>query len=491
MSSPTLTQRKVADHSNGHSNGNGHTNGNGVAHQAEKARSGYGAFGVHGSHVTWTWWILTVCGLIVVPFVVYWCWICTEYNKGEMILPYYTKSVHGHSTYDLSSWWDFVSGKILDHAIPSFRAWKIYLLWTAFQAILFKFGPGHKQKGVELKGGERLEYTFNGQFAFFTTLVVAFYLHYTNTFNLTALVDLFPEMLTVCIIWCSLVIGGIYLFARINGTIENQTDSILYDYFMGPQLNPMMFKGQALQFDIKWFYELRPGIMHWFFTTLAFAARQYDDLGYISIPMALVCFYHLCFVNACYKGEHCVIWTMDIIHEKFGWMLLMLDIVMVPFVFPMQAYYVYRAQPDHHIAYYIFFASMHIIGYYIFDTANSQKDYFREKPDEAVPSGFPRLPWGRLKNPKYIQTKRGTKLLVDGWWQYARHCNYLGDILMSWSWGLTCGYTSIFPFAYTAYLTPLLIHREIRDDLVCSEKYGDDWDKYKKAVPYRICPYVY
>ena len=239
------------------------------------------------------------------------------------------------------------------------------------------------------------------------------------------------------------------------------------------------------------FFELRIGIMQWFFTTLAFASKQYDEQGYVSLAMALVCFYHLCFVNACYKGEHCVIWTMDIIHEKFGWMLLMLDIVMVPFIFPMQAYYVYKSDTQYSTAYLLFFLAVHCLAYYMFDTANSQKDYFRELPSEAVPSGFPRLPWGRLTNPKYIQTKRGTKLLVDGWWAWARHCNYMGDILMSWSWGLTCGYTSIFPFAYTAYLTPLLIHREIRDDRECAEKYGEDWEKYKKLVPYRICPYVY
>ena len=425
-----------------------------------------------------------MCGIVVVPFLVYWCWICVEYNGGSMILPY-------RDTKDLTTWINYVFGKIRDEAVPSWQAWQIYLTWTAFQAILFKFGPGHKQKGVVLQDGSRQEYTFNGQFAFFTTLIVAFYLHFTGNFRLTVLYDLFPQMLTVCIVWCSFVIGAIYVAARINGTIENQTDSILYDYFMGPQLNPTIGKGTWYQFDLKWFYELRPGIMHWFFTSLAFASKQYDEHGYVSLAMVLVCFYHLCFVNACYKGEHCVIWTMDIIHEKFGWMLLMLDIVMVPFIFPMQAYYVYKSDSHYSTAYLLFFLTMHLIGYFIFDTANSQKDYFREKPSEAVPSGFPRLPWGRLTNPKYIQTKRGTKLLVDGWWAWARHCNYLGDILMSWSWGLTCGYTSIFPFAYTAYLTPLLIHREIRDDRECQEKYGEDWDKYKTLVPWRICPYVY
>ena len=186
-----------------------------------------------------------MAGIVVVPFLVYWCWICVEYHKGDMFLPY-------RDTKDLSSWFQYVFGLIRSEAVPTWEAWRIYLTWTALQAVLAKFGPGHKQKGVVLQDGTRLEYTFNGQFAFFTTLIIAFYLHFTGSFRLTVLYDLFPQMLSVCIIWCSLVIGAIYIAARATGTIENQTDSILYDYFMGPQLNPHIGKGTYFSFDIKW-----------------------------------------------------------------------------------------------------------------------------------------------------------------------------------------------------------------------------------------------
>jgi len=32
------------------------------------------------------------------------------------------------------------------------------------------------------------------------------------------------------------------------------------------------------------------------------------------------------------------------------------------------------------------------------------------------------------------------------------------------------------------------VHRSIRDDHMCHEKYGDDWIKYKGIVPYRFIP---
>lgn len=33
---------------------------------------------------------------------------------------------------------------------------------------------------------------------------------------------------------------------------------------------------------------------------------------------------------------------------------------------------------------------------------------------------FPQLPGGTVENPKFIQTQHGNKLLVDGWWAWAR-----------------------------------------------------------------------
>ena len=65
-------------------------------------------------------------------------------------------------------------------------------------------------------------------------------------------------------------------------------------------------------------------------------------------------------------------------------------------------------------------ALMHIIGYWMFDTANSQKDYFREKEcdGDEIRKGFPRLFWDQLETPEYLTTDYGTKLLISGQWKY-------------------------------------------------------------------------
>lgn len=63
-----------------------------------------------------------------------------------------------------------------------------------------------------------------------------------------------------------------------------------------------------------------------------------------------------------------------------------------------------------------------LVTYYIWDTSNSQRARFRMQVDGTYKPRwtFPQLPWGTLKNPKYLSTKAGSKLLINGWWKYAR-----------------------------------------------------------------------
>lgn len=90
----------------------------------------------------------------------------------------------------------------------------------------------------------------------------------------------------------------------------------------------------------------------------------------------------------------------------------------------------------------------------------------------------------------YLQTKRGTRLLTSGWWGMARKINYTGDWLITFSWCLLCGAGSPIPYFQAVYFLVLLVHRAIRDDHMCAEKYGEDWLEYKRRVPYMFIPYV-
>ena len=80
---------------------------------------------------------------------------------------------------------------------------------------------------------------------------------------------------------------------------------------------------------------------------------------------------------------------------------------------------------------------------------------------------------------------------MEGWWGLSQHINYLGDWLIGLSWCLPTGFQTPLTYFYVIYFASLLIHRQVRDEMKCRAKYGEDWEKYEKLVPYKIIPYVY
>lgn len=59
----------------------------------------------------------------------------------------------------------------------------------------------------------------------------------------------------------------------------------------------------------------------------------------------------------------------------------------------------------------------YLFVYWIWDTANSQKNMFRaqERGVALNRKTFPQLPWKAVKNPVSIKTKTGDSILCDGW----------------------------------------------------------------------------
>lgn len=133
-----------------------------------------------------------------------------------------------------------------------------------------------------------------------------------------------------------------------------------------------------------------------------------------------------------------------------------------------------------------------LFAYYIWDTAQSQRNRFRMKLKGTYVErfAFPQLPWGTLENPSYLKTECGSYLLTDGWWKYARKIHYTADIVMASIWGLSCGFTGVLPFYYPIFFTIMIFHRYNRDNERCQAKYGKDWEKYCSIVKYVWIPYV-
>ncbi|XP_078064244.1 delta(14)-sterol reductase LBR-like, partial [Mustelus asterias] len=253
--------------------------------------------------------------------------------------------------------------------------------------------------------------------------------------------------------------------------------SFVYDFFIGRELNP-----RIRNFDLKYFCELRPGLMGWVVINLGllFAEMEFQHRDVPSLAMILVNSFQLLYVMDALWNEEAILTTMDIVHDGFGYMLAFGDLVWVPFAYSLQAYYLVNHPNELSWPVALMIIALNTVGYIIFRGANSQKNAFRRNPQDP-----------KLAHLKTIPTATGKSLIVSGWWGFVRHPNYLGDLIMALAWSLPCGFNHIIPYFYIIYFTCLLIHREARDEHQCRKKYGVAWNKYCQQVRYRIFPYIY
>ncbi len=280
--------------------------------------------------------------------------------------------------------------------------------------------------------------------------------------------------------------------------------NIVYDFFIGRELNPRIdipFLGKT---DIKSFCELRPGMLGWVLLDLAFVAHQYKAHGYITDSIILITAFQSWYVFDALWMEPAILTTIDITTDGFGFMLAFGDLAWLPFIYSLQVRYLAVYPLVLGIGGTLGVLFVQTIGYYIFRAANNEKNRFRNNFKDP-----------KVAHLKYMTTKSGSKLLISGWWGTARHVNYLGDWIMAWSYSLPTGIAGyviqqtppsskneavqgdargwgmVFTYFYVVYIAILLIHRASRDEEKCMRKYGKDWVEYKRKVPYLLLPGIY
>jgi protein-S-isoprenylcysteine O-methyltransferase Ste14 len=399
--------------------------------------------------------------MLALPPLVYYLWVCVTYYEGALVFP--------RSTAEWRQFWSHISP-------PTWTAVLFYAVWFLAQAALQVWMPGRTVRGMPLPDGQRLEYRMNGMLTFLLTLGVISGGVALDWLDATLLYDQMGPLLTVINIFTFAFACFLYFWGLRGADWERPTGRPLYDYFMGTALNPRIGS-----LDLKLFCEARPGMIFWMLMNLSIAAKQYELLGTVTTPMLLVVGFQSFYLVDYFIHEEAVLTTWDIKHEKFGWMLCWGDLVWLPFTYTLQAQYLVthpHALPLWGIAAIV---ALNLVGYTIFRGANSQKHRFRSDPEQPV--------WEPA--PRYIQTAKGTRLLTSGWWGLSRHMNYFGDLMIALSWCLPALFGNVLPYFHMLYFTILLVHRERRDDAMCLAKYGEDWQRYRTQVPWRIVPGVY
>lgn len=360
------------------------------------------------------------------------------------------------------------------------QALGVVILWILFQALLYILPVGKLSEGMPLRSGQRLKYRTNGFFAMVVSaVVVAVALH--QGVDLTYIHRNFLQLAVASFLLSVLL--SVYLYIRSAFAEPHQlalggnSGSVMYDFFKGRELNP-----RIKDFDLKFFCEMRPGLIGWCFINfaLALAEMKQQGLDAPSHAMILVNIFQLLYVGDGLWNEEAILTTMDLMHDGFGFMLAFGDLVWVPFTYSLQAYYLVNHPNPLSLPTLTAIVLLKLAGFYIFRKSNSEKNAFRRNPADP-----------KLSHLRTIPTATGKSLLVSGWWGVVRHPNYLGDLLMALAWSLPCGFSHLLPWYYMIYFIILLVHRDSRDMSDCRRKYGSAWEEYCRTVPHRIVPRVY
>ncbi|KAJ3027690.1 UNVERIFIED_CONTAM: hypothetical protein HDU68_003331 [Siphonaria sp. JEL0065] len=385
----------------------------------------------------------------------------------------------------------------------------VVLSWYAWQAVLYLVLPGKIATGTLIRDGTRLTYPINAFSAMILSYLTLGAISYQ--YGSAPLLWVANNTLPLCLSSTGLsVIQSLALYAAsfryvtVNADAKSQKDGKdatrlpallavggnsgypFYDFFIGRELNPRIFG-----FDLKYFCELRPGLIGWTILNAANAVKQgvfvgenADDWELIAMSVSnsmwLVLVFQLYYVVDALWNEQAILTTMDITTDGFGFMLNFGDLVWVPFTYTLQSKFLAMFPVNLSTPAVAGLIALKLFGLYMFRGANGQKNAFRTDPNSP-----------ECKHLKFIETKRGTKLLVSGWWGFARHVNYTGDWLMALSWCLPTGFLTPITYFYAFYFAILLWHREMRDELACKEKYGEDWKRYCAIVKYRFVPGIY
>lgn len=129
-------------------------------------------------------------------------------------------------------------------------------------------------------------------------------------------------------------------------------------------------------------------------------------------------------------------------------------------------------------------ALVNALGYVIFRASETQRCEFAKDP--ASPA---------LKHLDTLPTAGGKKLLISGWWGLVRHPNYLGEILIQWSWVLpavsTAGRVDLLIYYLPIFTTLMLLIRCSQQNERNKKKYGTAWDTYCAKVTSNLIPKIY
>ncbi len=347
---------------------------------------------------------------------------------------------------------------------------------SGFIAALFalaKVLPGKRVEGMPMADGKRRTYEMNGLALFVATHMFLFVATYFFGLSLTPLLThfwaLFVAANIITMVWLVAMFAAGKRKQKARG--EPPEHGPIAELWYGCELNPELWG-----VDLK-IFAYQPSLIGLGILNVAFAYAQYEQFGHLTTQMWLYQGFWWVYLATHYHYESGVLSMWDIIAEKFGFMLLWGDLVLVPFFYCIGGWWLVSQTTSISTPYAAFLVVLFGLGIWIFRGSNDQKNRYKRDKSAKI--------WGRDAETV------GGRLLISGFWGIGRKLNYTGEIMVYSSFALTTGFSSVVPFLLPLWLCILLPHRAWRDETRCKAKYGDLWDDYTRIAKFRMIPFVY
>jgi len=379
----------------------------------------------------------------------------------------------------------FAKSAWIPYCFGTWTAWKILFTFSTLQIILLRFLPGQTITGLPTPKGNIPIYQENGVSSFLITMAL-FVLGGFTLYPLTILYDNFIGLIGALNIFSLCFCLLLYFKGRFYPSSSDSgfSGNFIFDYYWGTELYP-----RVLGFDIKRWTNSRMGMMSWGLLILSYGAKQHELYG-LSDSMVVSIILQLVYITKFFIWEGGYLRSLDIMHDRAGFMICWGCLVWVPSIYTSPALYLvhHPNQLGPFLSVLILFlgCAAILINYW----ADHQKQNVRATQGSCII-------WGKkpvITTANYTDhkgEKKSSILLASGFWGVARHFHYVPEILGAFFWTVPALFVNTSPYFYVTFLMILLVDRSTRDDERCAMKYGVDWKTYCKQVPYKLIPGIF
>jgi len=380
---------------------------------------------------------------------------------------------------------------------PSVYGFTFWAAWVVLNIVLWYAVPGKLVKGDPTPGGHETIFKCGALNTWFVVAAGFGVIAYYNLLPMAEVVERYVEIGVAAFVIAmigsvALIYKGIYFPTVAADSMRHR--NFLQDFFLGLEIQP-----KAFGINLKLFWIGRVGMLLWTVLGICHARYQFEKVGVVTYSMMVeITLAAIYTVDWAWKEEW-YIRTIDMHHDRLGFMLFGGIVVAFPTIYCAPTYFLAHtgsAENDVSLWRAIIVVVMYCGFYALFRLCNDEKDYVRNQWKNDVSQDKLVGIFGQKMTVieatyKTEKKEHKTILLSGGLWGVTRHLNYTFDLAMTSCYSMVVPWNTIYPHIYLFHMIHLLVSRSGRDHEKCSVKYGKYWDIYVKRVPYKLLPGVY